>query len=76
MAQISLYVKDSDLHMIEDSARKAGKSISSFIISVVMPQIKADYSMEFKQLFGSVQDESFRRPDGSFFADDVQREAM
>jgi len=76
MPQISIYASAKDYSKIEQSAKRAGKSISSFVIGLVMPQIEAGYSDEFKSLFGSVNDESFRRPEQSEFTKDITREAL
>jgi hypothetical protein len=76
MPQISIYANAQDYSQIEQSAKKAGKSISSFVMGLVMPQIKPAYSDEFKSLFGSVNDETFRRPERSDFAEEARRETL
>ncbi|MFA6937645.1 MAG: hypothetical protein WCQ67_05385 [Treponema sp.] len=74
MPQISLYVKEPYYSKIEKAAKNAKTSISSWVLDKIIPQIEPSYSQEFIDLFGSVKDDTFKRPDQLSFKDDSKRE--
>jgi len=76
MPQISLYVKQKQYDLIEKGAKAAGKSVSSWVLELIMPQIDSNYSQEFLDLFGSVQDPTFKRPEQGDFSADAKRETL
>ncbi len=76
MPQISLYVNQNDYDKIVEAARFSGKSISNWVAEAVRPKFRQGYSQEFLDLFGSVQDESFRRPEQPDASLNAPREEM
>ena len=51
------------LSLIEDSAKKAGTSISSYVAGIVKSKVQPQYPEGFETLFGSVKDETFVVPE-------------
>ena len=76
MPQISLYVKESHFEKIEKAAKNANKSISGWVLEKILPQIEPSYSKEFINLFGSVDDKTFKRPEQPKWEDDSPRELL
>lgn len=74
MPQISLYVTDAEYNRIREYADRIGKSVSKAVIGAVMENIEPSYSSDFFDLFGSVQDDTFVRPEQGEFKDDSLRE--
>ncbi|UTC61863.1 hypothetical protein E4O05_10055 [Treponema sp. OMZ 787] len=76
MPQISLYVKESHFEKIEKAAKSANKSISSWVLEKILPQIEPSYSKEFIDLFGSIDDKTFKRPEQLKWEEDSLREFL
>lgn len=63
MAQVSLYLEDSFYHQIEQIAESEKMPISNWIIKQLRPKVVSHYSDDFAELFGSVDDPTFIRPE-------------
>lgn len=77
MPQISLYVDEPTYKKIKKAARANRTSISGF----VRKSLEQSTSMKawpegFFELFGSIQDETFGRPDPLSFSQDAPREFL
>lgn len=63
MPQLSLYVTKEQLLKIEKEAHSEKKSLSKWAISKIMEKIEPHYPEGWADLFGSVSDSSFDRPE-------------
>jgi len=76
MPQISIYVNQQEFEFIENGAKQSGKSVSKWVVERIMSELSPTYSQEFISLFGSVKDESFKRPDQLSESHDAKREEL
>ena len=76
MPQISLYVDEETLKKVEYAAAKQNVSISKWVIEQLKTKIDTVYPTNYENLFGSVHDPSFNRPDDVSFQNDVKREII
>ena len=63
MPQLSLYVTQEQLLKIENEAHAENMSLSKWVVSKIMERIEPHYPEGWADLFGSVTDPSFTRPD-------------
>lgn len=63
MPQLSLYLTQEQLVRLEDEARKDGVSLSKWVVTQIINRIEPRYPEGWADLFGSVTDNSFERPD-------------
>ena len=63
MPQLSLYVTQEQFQKIEREAHAEKMSLSKWVISQIMNKIEPRYPDDWADLFGSVSDESFKRPE-------------
>ena len=73
MPQVSLYIDKETLEKIEEMAQKSHTSLSKWVGSNLKRLIKDDYPDTFFNLFGSIQDTTFERPEDSSFDTDSER---
>jgi hypothetical protein len=76
MPQISLYIDEPTLKKIENAASRQHLSISKWVAEQIRNRIEPSYPSDFENLFGSVNDESFIRPEQLSFRDDSIRESF
>lgn len=76
MAQVSLYVDDATLQKIKISAQKQNLTLSKWVLAVIKKNISPSYPPEFENLFGSISDETFKRPEQADFSADSKREVF
>jgi len=76
MPQVSLYIDKETLEKIESAAKAENLSISKWVRKQVNSAFQTGYSSDFKDLFGSVNDDSFEVPLRNTSVDDVPREAL
>jgi len=74
MPQISLYIDAETMQKVRKAAKMEDVSISSWVGKQVEKSLKADYPAEFKNLFGSINDESFTEPQQLSTEADAPRE--
>ena len=63
MPQLSLYVTQDQLLKIENEAHAENMSLSKCVVNKIMERIEPRYPESWANLFGSVSDSSFARPD-------------
>ena len=63
MPQLSLYVTQEQFLKIENEAHAEKMSLSKWVVSKIMEKIEPRYPDGWADLFGSVSDSSFTRPD-------------
>ena len=73
MPQVSLYIDKETLGKIEKLARNSKTSISKWVGNNLKKIIEDDYPEDFFKLFGSIQDEKFKRPKELSFKKDAKR---
>ena len=76
MPQISLYTDESTLKKVEYAAARQHKSLSKWVIDQIKPKIEAIYPTDFENLFGSINDSTFTRPEELSFEYDAKREIL
>ena len=75
MPQISLYIDEPTLKKIENAASRQRVSISKWVAEQIKTRIEPVYPPEYENLFGSISDSSFVRPEQlSFNADAIREE--
>ena len=62
MPQLSLYVTNDQFQKIEREAHAEKMSLSKWVVSQIMNKIEPRYPEGWADLFGSVADASFERP--------------
>jgi hypothetical protein len=73
MPQVSLYIDKKTLDKIEKLAKKSKTSISKWVGTRLKKIIEKEYPDDFFNLFGSIQDETFRKPNELSFEKDTTR---
>ena len=62
MAQVTIYIDDDTLKKIERSARQHKDSISSWVKKRLIGSLAGDWPAGYFDLFCSLRDEGFARP--------------
>jgi hypothetical protein len=76
MPQISLYIDEPTLKKVERAALRQHVSISKWVAEQIRSCIEPVYPPHFEDLFGSIADETFARPEERPFSSDSEREAF
>ncbi len=76
MPQISIYIDEPTLKLVEQAAKKQKTSLSKWVVKQLKARVTPDYPDEYEKLFGSIQDESFVEPKELSFSIDSKREAL
>ncbi len=76
MPQISLYIDESTLKKIESAALRQHVSISKWVTEQIRARVEPIYPPHFEELFGSISDETFMRPEEPSFDLDTSREGF
>lgn len=76
MAQISLYFDDKTAEKLKHTAKLNGVSISKWVRTTVEESLEKKWPQNFFELFGSIQDDSFKAADQLSFSDDSNRAAL
>lgn len=63
MPQLSLYVTQAQLLKIENEAHAEKMSLSKWVVNKIMERIEPHYPEGWADLFGSVSDDTFKRPE-------------
>ena len=74
MAQISLYVDEALLKKIEHALQEKINHYRNGL--QIKSKIDPVYPMDYENLFGSVADSSFARPEGLSYKNDTTRETL
>lgn len=76
MTQVSLYFDERTFKQVKAAAKKSHLSISSWVRRQLEPALlrqRDEWPEEWSNLFGSIDDPSFVRPDQGSLADDIPR---
>lgn len=76
MSQLTLYLDEKSLKLIEKCARKDHKSLSGWAKERLLNSINNKWPDEFFSLYGSIKDDSFKRPEQISYDHDSKREAL
>ena len=76
MPQISLYIDEVTLKKVESAASRQHVSISKWVADQIRSKVDPVYPKGYENLFGSVSDDSFARPDQPNFQSDSVRESL
>lgn len=63
MPQLSLYLTQEQLLKLENEAKTEKMSLSKWVVSKIIDKIEPRYPEGWSDLFGSVKDDSFVRPE-------------
>ena len=76
MPQISLYIDEPTLKNIENAALRQHVSISKWVADQLRSRIEPVYPAHYEDLFGSISDKSFTRPQQPLLGSDIKREGF
>ncbi len=76
MPQLSLYLDEKTLKMVQQAAKLSRISVSKWVANQLKAQLHNEWPQEYFKLFGSIADPSFDEPEPMTTADDVPREAL
>ncbi|NCN09037.1 MAG: toxin-antitoxin system, antitoxin component [Leptospira sp.] len=76
MPQLSLYIDQKTLKKIEDAAKKEKVSISQWAKSKLINSFENTWPDQYFHLYGSIQDESFEKPNQLDFQEDQVRDKL
>jgi hypothetical protein len=76
MPQISLYIDETTLKKVESAASRQHVSISKWVADQIRSKVDPVYPKGFEDLFGSVSDDGFCRPDQQSLISDSARESF
>ncbi|XDD46093.1 toxin-antitoxin system, antitoxin component [Leptospira sp. WS39.C2] len=76
MPQLSLYLDQDTLKKIELAAKKEKVSISQWVKGKLQSSFEKKWPDNFFQLYGSIEDDSFNKPDSLSLKNDNKREAF
>lgn len=74
MNQVTIYVPEDEIRVIKHAARQSKCSVSEWVRDRVGVQVKQRWPGGYFDLFGSLKDETLRRPPQPMAQDDVRRE--
>jgi len=74
MPQLSLYIDEDILHKIEKAAKIEKVSISKWVSSKLKNILNNSWPKSYFELFGSICDKTFLKPDNVRFENDNKRE--
>jgi hypothetical protein len=73
MPQISLYIDEKTLQKVESAAKRQHLSISKWVAEQIRAKVDPIYPVDFEDLFGSIQDDTFVAPSKLNFNQDADR---
>lgn len=73
MSQITLYLDENLLKIIKKSARMENQSISKFVQKKLRESIQTRLPDSYFHLFGSINDNTFQRPDQGDLDQDIRQ---
>jgi hypothetical protein len=76
MPQLSLYLDAETLTLVEKNAELEQVSLSKYVASLIKGHVAQTWPAGFWNLFGSISDDSFRKPAELPFASDVPRQPL
>ncbi len=76
MPQLSLYVDERTMERLRRAAKLESVSVSKYVVDKINRIIRTEWPENYGQLFGAIDDESFRIERPQSFEDDMHRERM
>ena len=76
MPQISLYIDEPTLKKIENAAMRQHISISKWVAEQIRNRVEPVYPVNFENLFGSIDDETFIEPKEQGLSFDAERMSL
>jgi hypothetical protein len=76
MPQLSLYLDAETMALMQQGAELERQSMSGYVADLIREKVGNHWPKGYWDLYGSVADESFQRPDQPDFALDVERGAF
>lgn len=76
MPQISLYIDKATMQKVKKAAKAEDESISKWVGKQLKKSLEEDYPVDFENLFGSIQDETFTEPQQLSTEADAPREKI
>jgi hypothetical protein len=76
MPQLSLYLDEKTLKMVQQAAKLSRISMSKWVAKQLRTQLHNEWPQEYFKLFGSIMDPSFAGPEPMTTTADVPREAL
>jgi hypothetical protein len=76
MPQVSLYLEENILAFARRKAKENKQSVSKYVASVLEEKTTSVWPEGYFALFGSLQDDSFVRPEQPSFEDDAARQQL
>jgi hypothetical protein len=76
MPQLSLYLDEDTLRIIETEAKKEHLSMSKWVARQIHRSLEEHWPDYYENLFGSITDETFRRPAQPAYDTDSPREKL
>ena len=76
MAQLTIYIDDETLKKIGKSARRNNNSVSSWVKERLSGSLAGDWPAGYFEIFGSLKDKGFARPEQPDPKTDRRREIL
>jgi hypothetical protein len=76
MPQLSLYIDKETLKKLELAAKIERLSISKYVVRKLNESLKNSWPGKYDDLYGSISDDTFQRPDNMVFTADSDRERL
>ncbi len=76
MSQLTIYLDKDTAKRLAEAARRDGVSVSRWARDHLKSALDRGWPREFFELFGSITDEAFQRPDQPSPEDDAPREEL
>ena len=76
MAQITIYMDEETLGKIETAARKDHDSVSRWVKKRLINVLESGWPKDYFELFGAMNDDSFKRPGQLLWSKDRRRQVL
>jgi len=76
MPQLSLYIDKVTLRKIELAAKIENLSISKFVVNKINESLHDSWPVNYENLFGSIDDDSFNTINKMDYKNDIPRETI
>ncbi len=76
MPQLSLYLNKKMMKQLEEGAAMSNLSISKYVSLSLNNYFDSSWPVGYSELFGSIKDPTFEKPDTLNFQDDGKRENL
>jgi hypothetical protein len=76
MPQLSLYLDNKTLELVQKQARNESVSLSKYVSGVLKTHVSGNWPQNYWTLFGSVKDRTFVAAEELDFTGDIKRERL